>query len=186
MRKSKFKYIVKSKFTVFFVLEIIFLWHFIYAYHFIVKNFWIKLGGVSFGSVQRNIPWEFLLIKRAWMVFGWTKPPCKENRGHLGHTESSESKISLRQIYICSVMWRYWVVTVLPQWPVWGDKPLLSLHGHGRRCRIWLKNIVIFTLFCDIFDQVWSLLKYWKYVNFNFTINLNCAFAFFYFLFYSK
>ena len=23
-----------------------------------------------------------------------------------------------------------------------------------------IKNIVIFTLFCDIFDQVWSLLKY--------------------------
>ena len=40
--------------------------------------------------------------------------------------------------------------------------PLLSLHGHGRRCRILLKNIVIFTLCCDIFDQAWSLLKYWK------------------------
>ena len=64
--------------------------------------------------------------------------------------------------------------------------PLLSLHGHGRRCRIWLKNIVIFTLFCGIFDQVLSLLKYWKNVNFYFTINLNLAFAFFNFLFYSK
>ena len=40
--------------------------------------------------------------------------------------------------------------------------------------------------FCDIFDQVWSLLKYWKNVNFDFIINLNFAFAFFNFLFYSK
>ena len=46
--------------------------------------------------------------------------------------------------------------------------------------------MVIFTLFCDIFDIVWSLLKYWKNVNFDFTINLNFAFAFFNFLFYSK
>ena len=45
---------------------------------------------------------------------------------------------------------------------------------------------MIFTLFYDIFDQVWSLLKYWKNVNFDFTINLNLAFAFFNFLFYSK
>ena len=28
-----------------------------------------------------------------------------------------------------------------------GTYPLLSLHGHGRSCRIRLKNIVIFTLF---------------------------------------
>ena len=56
---------------------------------------------------------------------------------------------------------------------------LLSVHGHRRRCRIRLKNIVIFTLFRDIFDQVWSLLKYWINVNFDFTINLNFAFAFF-------
>ena len=47
----------------------------------------------------------------------------------------------------------------------------------------WHKNIVIFTLFCDIFDQGWSFLKYWKNVNFDFTINLNFAFAFFNFLF---
>ena len=67
-----------------------------------------------------------------------------------------------------------------------GTCSLLSLHGHGRRCRIWLKSIVIFTLSCDIFDQAWSLLKYWKNVNFDFTINLNFAFAFFNFLFYSK
>ena len=65
-----------------------------------------------------------------------------------------------------------------------GAYSLLSLHAHARRCRILLKNIVIFTLFCDIFDQVWSLLKYWKNVNFDFTINLNFAFAFFNFLFY--
>ena len=38
---------------------------------------------------------------------------------------------------------------------------------------------MILTLFCDIFDQVWSLLKYWKNVNFDFTINLNFAFALF-------
>ena len=37
-----------------------------------------------------------------------------------------------------------------------------------------------------IFDQVLSLLKYWKNVNFDFTINLNFAFAFFNFLFYWK
>ena len=67
-----------------------------------------------------------------------------------------------------------------------GTYPLLSLHGHGRRCRIWLRNIVIFTLFYDIFDQVWSLLKYWKNMNFYFTIDLNYAFAFFNFSFYSK
>ena len=48
------------------------------------------------------------------------------------------------------------------------------------------QNIVIFTLFCDIFDQVWSLLKYWKNVNFDFIINLIFALAFFNFLFYSK
>ena len=48
------------------------------------------------------------------------------------------------------------------------------------------QNIVIFTLFCDIFDQVWSLLKYWKNVNFDFTINLIFALASFNFLFYSK
>ena len=39
-------------------------------------------------------------------------------------------------------------------------------------------RILIFTLFYDIFDQVWSLLKYWKNVNFYSTINLNFAFAF--------
>ena len=60
-----------------------------------------------------------------------------------------------------------------------GAYPILSLHGHGRHCENWLKNIVIFTLFCDISDQVWSLLKYWKNVNFDFTINLNFEFAFF-------
>ena len=38
---------------------------FLYAYHFIVKHFLIKLGDVSSGSVPRNIPREFLLIKRA-------------------------------------------------------------------------------------------------------------------------
>ena len=45
-----------------------------------------------------------------------------------------------------------------------GTYSLLSLHGYGRRCRIWLKNIMIFTctLFCDMYDQVWSLLKHWK------------------------
>ena len=42
---------------------------------------------------------------------------------------------------------------------------------------------MIFILFCDIFDPVWSLLKYWKNVNFDFTINLNFAFAFFNFYF---
>ena len=41
-----------------------------------------------------------------------------------------------------------------------------------------LKNIVIFTLFYDMFDEVWSFLKYWKNVNFDLTINLNFAFAF--------
>ena len=40
--------------------------------------------------------------------------------------------------------------------------------------------------YCDIIDQVRSLLKYWKNVNFDFIINLNFAFAFFNFLFYSK
>ena len=45
---------------------------------------------------------------------------------------------------------------------------------------------MIFTLFYDIFDHVWSLQKYWENVNFDFTINLNFAFAFFNFLFYSK
>ena len=50
-----------------------------------------------------------------------------------------------------------------------------------------LRIIVIFTLLCYTFDQVWSLLKYWKKnVNFGFTINLNFEFAFFNFLFYSK
>ena len=49
-----------------------------------------------------------------------------------------------------------------------------------------LKNIVIFTLFCDIFDQVWSLLKNWKNVIFDFTINLNLRSLFLNFLFYSK
>ena len=44
----------------------------------------------------------------------------------------------------------------------------------------------MFTLFCDIFDRVWSLPKYWKNVNFDLTINLNFAFAFFNFLFYSR
>ena len=67
-----------------------------------------------------------------------------------------------------------------------GTYPLQSLHGHGLRCRIRLKIIVIFTLFCNIFDQVWSLLKYWKNVNFDFTINFNFAFAFFNLLFHSK
>ena len=51
-----------------------------------------------------------------------------------------------------------------------GTYPLLTLYGHWSRCRIWYRNIVIFTLFCDINDQVWSLLKYWKNVNFDFTI----------------
>ena len=45
---------------------------------------------------------------------------------------------------------------------------------------------MIFTLFCDIFDQAWSLLNYWKNVNFEFTINFNFAFAFFELLFYSQ
>ena len=67
-----------------------------------------------------------------------------------------------------------------------GTYLLLSLDGHGRQYSIYLKNVVIFTLFCDIFDQVWSLLKYWKNVNFNFTINLNFAFPYFNLLFYSK
>ena len=35
---------------------------------------------------------------------------------------------------------------------------------------------MIFTLCCDIFDQAWSLLKYWENVNFDFTINVNFAF----------
>ena len=45
-------------------------------------------------------------------------------------------------------------------------------------------RILQYLLFCDIFDQVWSLLKYWKNVNFDFTINFNFAFAFltFYFI----
>ena len=37
---------------------------------------------------------------------------------------------------------------------------------------------MIFTLFCDIFDQAGSLLKYWINVNFDFTINLNFVFHF--------
>ena len=47
---------------------------------------------------------------------------------------------------------------------------------------------MIFALFCDIhvFDPVWSLLKYWENVNFDFTINLIFSFAFFNFLFNSK
>ena len=45
---------------------------------------------------------------------------------------------------------------------------------------------MIFSLFCDIFDQVWSLLKYWKNVNFDFTINLNFALAFLTFYFIKK
>ena len=48
-----------------------------------------------------------------------------------------------------------------------------------------LKNIVIFTLFCDIFDQDWSC-KVLENVNLDFTINLNFAFAFFNFAFNSK
>ena len=58
--------------------------------------------------------------------------------------------------------------------------------GGGEEGGIRIKNIVIFTWFCDIFDQAWSLLKYWKNVNFDFTINLNFAFAFFNLLSYSK
>ena len=65
-----------------------------------------------------------------------------------------------------------------------GTYPLLSLHGHGRCCRILLKNIVIFTLFCDVFDQVWSLLKFWKkcelrfYQNFEFCVRIFLTFYF--------
>ena len=67
-----------------------------------------------------------------------------------------------------------------------GTYPLLSSHRHGRRCRIRPKNIVIFTLFCDISYQAWSLLKYWKNVNFDFAINSNFAIAFVNFFIYSK
>ena len=47
-------------------------------------------------------------------------------------------------------------------------------------------RILIFTLHCDIFDQAWTLLKYWKNVNSDFTINLNFAFTVFNFLSYSE
>ena len=47
-----------------------------------------------------------------------------------------------------------------------------------------LQDLTFFTLFCDIFDQVWSLLKYWENVNSDFTINLNFAFAYLTFFFF--
>ena len=47
------------------------------------------------------------------------------------------------------------------------------------------RNVMLMRRRC-LADQVWSLLKYWKNVNFDFSINSNFAFAFFTFLFYSK
>ena len=60
-----------------------------------------------------------------------------------------------------------------------GDIPATKFTSTWTPLQDLTKSIVIFTLFCDIFDQVWSLLKFWKNVNFDFTINLNFAFAFF-------
>ena len=47
----------------------------------------------------------------------------------------------------------------------------------------WTSQQYLTYEYFDLFDQVRSLLKYWKNVNFDFTINLNFAFAFFNFLF---
>ena len=43
---------------------------------------------------------------------------------------------------------------VMPKWTVRGTYLLLSLHGHKRHCKIWLKYIVIFTLLDDIHDMI--------------------------------
>ena len=64
-----------------------------------------------------------------------------------------------------------------------GDIPATKLIWTWTPLQDVTSNIVIFTLFCDIFDQILFLLKYWKNVNFDFTINLIFAFAFFNFLF---
>ena len=74
---------------------------------------------------------------------------------------STSGTISLRITF--SVMWRQWDAALsCRSEQCGGTYLLLSLHGHGRPCRSWLKNIVIFTLFCDILDQVWSLRSIWK------------------------
>ena len=129
---------------------------------------------------QHKRRWLSLQITRLehnWNHLGWTKPQCKENRGYSNHTKSTESKYSIRveqpSSELRSALCRVNETPLSCVVNRAGTNLLLSLHGHERRCRSWLKNIVIFTLFCDIFDQVWSLLKYWKNVNFVFTINLN-------------
>ena len=153
---------------------------FLYAYPFIVKHFWIKLGWVRFASVPRNVPWGFLLIKRAHS-FG-TKPPCKEIRGYCDHAESTEGKNDLRvekklpqnyvQRYVTSMRRRCLAVV-----------NSAGRHGHGRRCRIIYLRILWYFLCFVIYSIKFGL---WKNVNFDFTINLNFAFAFFNFLFSSK
>ena len=108
-------------------------------------------------------PPQITRLKHNWKHLGWTKPLCKENRGYSDHTEWTERKNSLRveqtpselHLALCDVN-ETSLSCCNEQCGV--TYPLLSLHRHGRCCRIWLKNIVIFTLFCDKFDRVWSLL----------------------------
>ena len=78
------------------------------------------------------------IVENIWVEL---KPRCKENRGYSDCTESTKSKHSLRveqppselRSALCDVN-----ETPLScrSEQCEGTYPLLSLHGHGRRCRI--------------------------------------------------
>ena len=100
----------------------------------IIENIWDKLNR----GVRRTgaIPTTLNQL-RAKILYKWNSFPQKYVQRYV----TSMRRRCLAEIEQCG-----------------GTCPLLSLHGHGRQYRIYLKNIVIFTLFFDIFDQVWSLL----------------------------
>ena len=67
---------------------------------------------------------------------------------------------------------------VMPKWTVRGTYLLLSLHGHKRHCKIWLKYIVIFTLFVIFSIKFGLFLSIGKkcdlrfYINFEFCVGI--------------
>ena len=121
-------------------------------------------------------------FKHNWKHLGWTKPPCEEFRGYSDHTEQLRSKIlygcnnhpqNYVQLYVTSMR-----RLVMPKWTVRGTYLLLSLHGHKRHCKIWLKYIVIFTLFVTFSTKFGLFLSIGKkcdlrfYINFEFCVGI--------------
>ena len=100
---------------------------------------------------------------------GWIKPPCKENRCYIDHTESNESNNSLRmeqppselRSELCDVN----------ETPL-SCRCLAVANSAGNISRYYvymdmdaaagfdLRILWYLLFFCDIFDPVWSLLKY--------------------------